>query len=164
MTPEPEAHLLEEAIYDVLVGLSSADTNAHLAMCGRCRGELKALRSELQVFNETTLAWCKARPAKCLCVPPKWHVRQAIFAPVGWALAAAALVMIGMSSWIHDRSPLDSASMVATTPELSEEQIAQDNDLLRSVNLALSANEESPLSEYHLPRSSHLHRKSDRSQ
>jgi hypothetical protein len=163
MTREPTAHLSEEAIHDVLIGLGSADADAHLAVCGLCRGQLEAFHSDLQVFNDTALAWCKAQPAKCLCVPPKWQVRQAIFAPVGWALAAAVLAMIGMSNWIHDRSPLNSTSMVASTPEESEAQIAQDNDLLRSVNLALSANEESPLSEYHLPESSYPHRKGDRS-
>jgi hypothetical protein len=76
MTPEPAAHLSEEAIYDVLIGLSSAETNAHLVVCALCRGELEALRSELQVFNDTALAWCKARPAKCLCGRPKWQVRR----------------------------------------------------------------------------------------
>jgi hypothetical protein len=76
MTPEPAVHLSEEAIYDVLIGLSSADTDANLAVCGLCRDDLEALRSELQVFNETALAWCKARPAKCLCVRPKGQIRR----------------------------------------------------------------------------------------
>jgi hypothetical protein len=36
------------------------------------------------------------------------------------------------------------------SPEDSEAQIAQDNDLLRSVNAALSTAEASPVREYHL--------------
>jgi hypothetical protein len=159
MTHELTAHLSEEAIYDVLIGLSSAEANAHLAVCELCRGELEAIRSDLQVFDETSLAWCKARPAKSLRVRPKWHVRQAIFAPVGWALAAAVLAVIGMQSWMHDRPLLSSAPIAASIPEESELQIALDNELLRSVNRALSANHESPLSEDHLSEHSYPHRK-----
>jgi hypothetical protein len=150
MTLTREGHLSEEALQDVLIGMSSAEADAHVAVCKVCRGQLEEFRSEVQLFDQAGLAWCEAKPVKRLRANPQWHVRQAMLAPVGWAMAAMVLLMIGIPTWIHDHSAPDSHAVVASMPADSAVEIAQDNELLRSVDGVLSANEESPLTQYHL--------------
>jgi hypothetical protein len=166
MTPEESAHLSEEAINDVLIGLGSLESEAHLALCSTCRGKLKEFRSEMLNFNQASLAWSEARPAAALGGDRGSRVRRAISSPWSWAIAAAVLmVAIGLSLWNHNYSSIvnnasiNDASGPAQSAEDSEAQIAQDNDLLRSVNMALSENEESPINEYHLSEGPHARSK-----
>ena len=85
---------------------------------------------------------------------------RAVFAPVGWALATAVLLMtIGVPVWRHDhRSTLSNGTAPAAVED-SPAQIAQGNDLLRSVDEALNTSEASPISEYHLSDGPQPHRK-----
>jgi hypothetical protein len=156
MTSQQSAHLSEEALDDALIGLSSPETEAHLAMCEFCHSQMEEFRSELRLFNQTSLAWSEARPAKSVPVNGKSKFRHAMQAPLGWALAAAVFLAIGVPVWNYDHrlSPHLSSS-TAKTPEDTEAQIAQDNDLLRSVDAALSAPEASPLNEYNLSNGPH---------
>jgi hypothetical protein len=146
MTTEQTAHLSEEVIHDVMIGLGSAEADQHIAVCEVCRGQVEGFDSELQTFNQASLAWCKAKPVTSLDGTGKWNVRQAMSAPLGWALAAGVLIMIGLPAWMEDHHPPMNPNAVATSaPGDSEVQIAQDNDLLRSVDVALSGDDESPL-------------------
>jgi predicted anti-sigma-YlaC factor YlaD len=151
MTRELSAHLSEEAIHDVLIGLSSPESDAHLAVCSICRSQVKEFHSEVDLFNRASLAWSEARPSTTLRSAARPRVRSILFAPFGWALAAMALLAIGVPVWNHHHRPsLNSASAPVSAQEDSEAQIAQDNELLRSVDMALNENEEPPISEYHL--------------
>lgn len=151
MTTQLSAHLSDEALNDVLIGLSSTAADAHLAVCPHCRGQLDVFRSEMQLFNQTSLAWGEARSAKTARPATIPKVRKAILAPAGLAIAAMILLAIGLPVWNHHhRSTRDYAVAPAPAQQDSAEQIAQDNELLRSVDMALSTNEESPISEYYL--------------
>ncbi len=151
MTPEFSTHLSEEALHDVLIGLSSPASDAHLAACPACRGQVQEFRSDMQLFNQTTLAWSEAMPAAQLSATSRPAIRPAYFAPARWALAAAVLLAVGLPVWRYYRhSAPNYASVPVTQSEDTEAQIAQDNELLRSINMALSANETSPIREYHL--------------
>jgi hypothetical protein len=159
MTPGQSAHLSEEAINDVLIGLGTPESDAHLAHCSICSSKLTEFHSEMEAFNRSTLAWSEARPMGRLAEAPMSKVREAMFSPLVWALAATILVAIGVPLWNHGghHPPLNNASVPVSVSQDSEAQIAQDNDLLRSVNVALNENEESPISEYHLLGASHPH-------
>ncbi|MDR3727338.1 MAG: hypothetical protein P4K86_09880 [Terracidiphilus sp.] len=159
MTQPWSAHLSEEALDDVLIGLGSPESDAHLAECEACRSQLEQFRSGMRNFNQASLAWSDARPLKSL--PARSKVRQAAFAPVGWAFATAVLLLIiGVPVWRHDhRIAPSNGTVPAVTIEDSPAQIAQDNDLLRSVDEALNSSEASPISEYHLSDGPQLHRK-----
>jgi hypothetical protein len=161
MTKPRSAHLSEEALDDVLIGLGSPESDAHLAECETCRGQLEQFRSGVRVFNQASLAWSEARPMRIPLSPVRSKVRRAVFAPAGWALAAAVLLlMIGLPMWNHDRrTALSNRTAPAAAIEDSPAQIAQDNDLLRSVDEALNTSEASPISEYHLSDGPQLHRK-----
>jgi hypothetical protein len=157
MTTEQSAHLTEEALDDALIGLSSPQAEAHLAVCELCRGQLEGFRSELRIFNQTSLAWSEAKPVKHLPVAAQLKHRPMIPASLRWAaLAAAVMLAIGVPVWNHDHFSFPgfgSASRPATQD--SEAQIEQDNALLRSVDAALNEPEASPLNEYQLSNGSH---------
>jgi hypothetical protein len=155
MKKELSAHLSEEALDDALIGLSSPETEAHLALCGACRGQLESFHTEMQLFNQTSMAWSEARPARPFPVVSHKKLSHAYYAPLGWALAATVFLAIGVPVWNHDRhvSPKYNAESVSA-PQDTEAQIAQDNDLMRSVDAALSAQETSPLNEYNLSKRS----------
>lgn len=151
MTTKLLNHLTDEALNDALIGLGSAESEAHLAACAVCRAKVEEFRSDMKVFNETTLAWSEARPVMSLpgAARPKAHLP--IFAPVGWALVSVVLLLICVSVWNRDqRSASHTGFVSVAAPEDSEAQIAQDNELLRQVDVALSAGEASPINEYHL--------------
>jgi len=155
MKKELSAHLSEEALDDALIGLSSPEAEAHLALCGACRGQLEAFHAEIQLFNQTSLAWSEAQPARPFPVVARKKLIHTYYAPLGWALAATVFLAIGVPVWNHDHrvSPKYNATSVSTPPD-TEAQIEQDNDLMRSVDAALNAQEASPLNEYNLSKRS----------
>jgi hypothetical protein len=173
MTQQISAHLPEEAFYDVLIGLGSAESQAHLAGCDVCRGHLDEFQSSLQTFNQASLAWSQAtseaRPVPMsmseggagLRLFARPATRRRIFAPLGWAVATALLLVLGLQVWNREHQPsltgntttgnaVSNNSIQTATQGDSAAQIAQDNQLLQSVNMALNTSEASPLQEYGL--------------
>jgi anti-sigma factor RsiW len=168
MTTELSAHLSEEALDDVLIGLSTPESEAHLAVCSACRSHVEGFQSGLQAFNQASLAWSEARPVSAsmpttrasLQAAARSKARRAMFAPLGWAMAVAVLLMIGIPIWNRDHpSPPNPEPSTASAMGDSEAQIAKDNELLKSVDMALSVSDESPLSEYRLLDEHHSHLK-----
>jgi len=155
MTPEQTAHLSEEAINDVLIGLGSSDAEAHLGACPICRSRVETFQSDMHAFNQTSLAWSEARPMPAIESTRIAKVNPWIVSPLLWALAASLFVAVGLPLWNSNHRDASSgsagnASGSETLSLNSEEQIAQDNELLRSVNVALNEAETSPVAEYHL--------------
>jgi cytoskeletal protein RodZ len=150
MTPELSTHLSEEAMDDVLIGLASPESDAHLAACSLCRSQLQEFRSAMQVFNQTSLAWSEDRSKAFHHSSAKPKIRPAIFVPLSWAMVAAVLLAIGFPMWNHHYLSRNYAPGPASTPENSEAQIAQDNELLQSVNLALNESDVPQINMYDL--------------
>jgi len=74
-----------------------------------------------------------------------------VLTPIAGALAAALLIVVGLPAWNHDHQVLSARGpATAAAPDESAVQIAQDNQLLESVNVALNTNDASPLPEYRL--------------
>ena len=61
MTPSLSNHLSEEALDDVLIGLGSAESEAHLAVCPECRAEVETFRGDVALFNAASVAWSESR-------------------------------------------------------------------------------------------------------
>jgi predicted anti-sigma-YlaC factor YlaD len=155
MRDKPSTHLTEEAFDDALIGLGSPQTEAHLAECADCRDRLQEFRSQIDLFNQTSLAWSEARPAKPVLIEePRPRLSLVPYAPWGWVLAALLFLVIGVPVWQHTRHPITNLGS-ASVPQDSEEQIAQDNNLMRSVDAALNETEASPLREYNFTGRSH---------
>jgi hypothetical protein len=159
MTHESTNHLSDEALNDVLIGMGSKASEAHLAACPLCRGRVEEFQSDLGAWNVASLNWSQARAGRIQVHPAR---RRRPAAALGWALAAVALVAIAIpvgrnieSFGIHHN-----AAMV-DPEEDSEAQIAQDNELLKAVNAAINPREMSPLKEYDFsgrPHPRHKHR------
>jgi hypothetical protein len=156
-----QAHLSEEDLDDVLIGLGKPESDAHLVECEICRNQLEEFRSGVQVFNQASLAWSEARTLKARPPFNRSKVPQTVYAFVGWALAAAVLLLtIGVPVWRHDqRHALNRGTVPVEALDDSPAQIAQDNDLLRSVDESLNTSEASPISEYHMLDGPQPHRK-----
>lgn len=156
MRLESSVHLSEEKMNDMLIGVSSAESEAHVAACAECRAQLDAFRADMRLFDQTSMAWSEARSATLGAIAaPKRH--KTISTPLGLAFASALLLAIGVPVWMHNHGPAKHQEQAAATsgqPD-SAEQIAADNDLMLSVDMALSASEESPLREYEVTKRSH---------
>jgi hypothetical protein len=158
MTTPSQQHLTDDQFAACLAGESpTADVRAHLAACDLCREEASLFFSSVESLDKTTLAWSKDQPS----VSPRAHVFQparSFLAPsVRWvAVAALALVSVAVllqrdyRDYRSYRTTPDAAVATASAPSDSAAQIAQDNKLLASVNMALAGTEPSPFSEYGL--------------
>ncbi len=160
MTRNEQAHLSEEAMDDLLIGLGSAESRAHLALCAECGSRVKEFHAGVEAFNQASLAWSEARPyarrqaAPRQAVPP-WSAHWGGVWQWSGALAAMLLLAIGISIWSHHPSSQNQAALPTPAQADSEAQIAQDNDLLRSVNVALQEGEEPPVNAYNLMEAPH---------
>jgi hypothetical protein len=159
MTPALPTHLSEEALDDVLIGLGTAESHAHLAVCAECRAQVAMVRGDIALFNVASMAWSQSRRSRPLPSDSRHHPRlRAAF--VGWAVTAAALVWMAVAIWLHHpAAPPNNAHVVESLPVDSEAQIELDNQLLQAVNAAISPEEASPIEEYQIVESLHPHTK-----
>jgi len=158
MTPASTTHLSEEALDDVLIGLGSAESHAHLAVCAECRAHVSTFHGDVALFNVASIAWSKSRRPQPR--PSKASGTRVGAAFIGWAAAVAMLVVMAVGIWQHH--PAAPPSQANTTHSLSadsEAQIEQDNQLLQAVNAAISPEEASPIEEYKMLESPHPHSK-----
>jgi hypothetical protein len=154
MNTSATAHLTGDQLSDMLIdSASSPECQAHLAHCEQCRRELGIFSASVGDFSSVALGWSEARPAISLRAQAASDRRRAELPPLAWALAAVALLVAGVPIWNHghDVSPKAGQSAASAAAD-SPAEIAQDNDLMKSVNLELADNDLSPLSEYRLSR------------
>ena len=160
MTPKPTTHLSEEALDDVLIGLGSPESEAHVSNCAECHAKLEAFRSDMWLFNSASMAWSESKrsPIRRMAhVGTGSHTRIAF---VSWAAVAALLLVAAVATWHHvSLTPVNHANTVESKPVDYEAQIAQDNQLLQAVNSAIGPDEESPIVEFKILDKPHLHTK-----
>jgi len=146
-------HLSNEQFTEIFVaGAPDAACEGHLAGCAQCRAELEKFAASVGLFSTVALQWSETRPQAATRPAPRWTAARWAFAPVGWALAAAVVISVGVPAWRYDhRAPVAGALAGAADATVdSPADIAQDNALLEQVNVALTTNEDSPLPEYRL--------------
>lgn len=139
------SHLSESALHDLLIGPGSAADQAHLDACALCAEKVASFRSDVAWFNQTTLAWSEARPARQNLTAVSRVARRPFYlSPLPWGIVTAAVLLaVGLAIRQHKPAVSPAPALIASTAnENSAEQIAQDNELLRSVNTALEASEE----------------------
>src|SRR5947209_14106483 len=143
MTPASTIHLSEESLDDVLIGLGSENSRAHLAVCPECRAHVETFRGDVALFNSASMTWSESRrPQSRLSEVHTGRLRAAFLA---WTAVAAALAVMAFGIWHHRSSAApNQANTVQSRPLDSEAQIAQDNQLLQAVNAAISPDEASP--------------------
>jgi uncharacterized protein HemX len=151
-TANPMTHLTDDQFTECLInGAPAPEAREHLTHCDRCQQQVSHFLNSVGDFNAASLAWSESRPSTSLRAASTPPTRNQALAPLGWALAAAALLAVGVPAFQHDRPLTLTHNLAASVaPEDSEAQIAQDNDLLLSVNMALTQNAPSPIREYEL--------------
>lgn len=149
MTHDLLMHLPEEALDDVLIGMGSAESNAHLARCPDCRAKIEQFGADMQLFNAASMAWSEAQPRRPLEAARLTPARRMPFALVGSTVAAALAVAVVLSVGHHESGfTPQSRSGNAAQMEDSQTQIVQDNQLMEAVNAAIGPQEVSPLDEF----------------
>jgi hypothetical protein len=160
MTPE-STHLSDEALDDVLIGLGSPASEAHLAGCPDCRARFEEFQGDVRLFNSASMAWSETRPLPFPQTARHASGLRARVAFFGLAAAAVALLIMAVAIWRHSpvAPPPNRAGTAVSQPLDSEAQIAQDNELLQAVSVAISPDEQSPIVEYKIAASPHSHLK-----
>lgn len=158
MTTRLTNHLSEEALNDFLIGLGTTEIDVHLARCAECREKVEGFQAEVLLFNEASLAWSHAQPSRVAPVlAPEPRFRPA-WATLSFAAIAALLVAVAIPVWHRThREPLNEVQTAALSGDTSEAQIAQDNDLLRAVDVAINSAETSPIDQYDLADGQSVH-------
>jgi predicted anti-sigma-YlaC factor YlaD len=151
VAPESK-HLTDEQFAECLTGeMPSAATREHLAVCEACRAEMDMFTSSVKGFDAATMDWSRMRPAPKLSGKTSER-RASVAAPLGWALATAFALVIGVPVVMHQVSPATTATQTSPSTALDDSaaQIAQDNKLMASVDVVLNDDEPSPFREYHI--------------
>jgi hypothetical protein len=156
MTPQKTTHISEEAFDDVLIGLGSPESEAHLAGCPDCRVKIETLQSDVHLFNSASLAWSEARAGRYRQPAAGRSGLRTRIAFVSWTATAVVLLAMAIAIWHHGLStPANRADTAQSQPADSQAQIAEDNELMRAVDAAISPDEESPIDEYNILESRH---------
>lgn len=139
-------HLSAEALDDVMIGLGSQASHAHLAACAGCRAKIEQFQGDVRLFNEASLAWAENRNVNRAAVVRHGGFR--IPTPVlSLCAAAMLLVIVGLPTIVRPHHPV--VAPVANTGD-STEQIAQDNQLMKDVDAAINPDEASLVDQYQL--------------
>lgn len=139
-------HLTDLEFSNYLIEKSlSAAREAHVASCMQCQQELMAFGSSVSNFAAASQAFSDSLPVHSVRRATQQSFWRLAFAPAAWAAAAALVIAGSLPAW-HLIHP---AKSVATVYD-SASQIASDNELMRSVDVALVANDTSPLDEFHI--------------
>ena len=152
----PEGHITDRQFAECLDGTPfQAAVWTHVEACERCRRELEQFSDAISNFNLSASNWSRAQPVPSLHVIADRKPGRSLAAPLQWALAAVLLV--GFALPVFGPSPLDNVvaiHAVRSQPAAvdDERQIAQDNELLQSVDGVLARTEPSPFEEYRLSR------------
>ena len=151
MTISTNGHFTNDEFTELLIsGALSEERRSHLSQCDRCRQDAEDFTLSVGIFNTTSLAWSETRPKKSLRATARSQVRRALYFPVAWALAAALFILVGIPVWNHSHQLAFSHQARTTSAPDDSADIAQDNELLQSVNVALNTEDASPLPEYRL--------------
>jgi hypothetical protein len=145
-------HLTDDQFTDCVLMESTAEAQSHLAECEDCRQELARFTESMQNFSTATLAWSEAQPSASLRAAARSSARRPMYAAAGWALATGLVLSVGVPFvWHRDHpAPTGTEPVVQAAAEDTEAQIAEDNQMMQSVNLAIRVHEPSPFTEYRL--------------
>jgi hypothetical protein len=153
-------HLTDEQFADLLSGEWKTDLRIHEESCADCRSELDQVQSAIRGFNEVGLRWAEIQAPRRVPVPSKWSLR--LHTIPRWSMAAAAMLIIGTAVGVHEiRQPVVQAptTVAVTASEPSKAVIADDNQLMQSIDQELSADVRPPVPASELQTAATPHRR-----
>ncbi len=150
-------HLNDDQFMECAIGEEpSVEAAAHLRECEACREELARFGVSVSSFNSAAQAWGESLPPMSVVgasVGQQGHrAPRPFFAVASYALAACLMLAVGFDVVHHVQGGGGSGAVsTASVPqEDSAAQIAQDNQLLMDVDVAIRSDDRSPVQEYGL--------------
>lgn len=132
-------HLTDEQFADLLAG-NHSDLRArlHLESCATCRQELTAMTAAVGDLNFASLRWAERRATR-IQVPSRWALNWNVLP--GWAATMAGVLIFGVALGAHVQAnnhvePALRPAHTISAP--SDGELAQDNQLMRSIDNELS--------------------------
>lgn len=133
-------HLTDAEFADLLAGYTPGRaTEAHLASCEHCRGELDMVLGSLGSFRLAGTLWAEAEAPKRVPLPSRLALKLGLQPSWSVALAAtvtAGVLMFGLGTPSHHPRPNAMAHVALSTP--SNAELAEDNRLMTSIDQELS--------------------------
>jgi negative regulator of sigma E activity len=144
--PSRKSALTDEQFSELLAGRPSAETLANLHTGDDADLELNDLKSALQNYRSETLVRAERRAATAPSLGPAARRSRMWAAMPQWSLAAVAVVTVAVGVVHFSGSDGDDVASTAapvtvasqTAVKSSAEDIASDNELLSSIDAALS--------------------------
>lgn len=132
-------HLTDEQFAELLAGIErDVLAQAHLENCAECREELHAVGSAVVDLSAASLRWAERR-AVSIERPSQW--RLSWNALPAWGAAMASVLVLGVAVGAHIQNREDAAVVRPPAHAVeapSEDELAQDNRLLRSIDSELT--------------------------
>ena len=132
-------HLTDEQFAELLGGATSdASAQVHLESCAACREELHVVGSALTDLNVASLRWAERRALR-IERPSQWRLNWS--ALPGWGAAMASVLVLGVALGAHIENREQTAVVRPAAHAVeapSEDELAQDNRLLRSIDSELT--------------------------
>ena len=144
-----DAHLSEDQLDEVLMGIAEPAVRQHAARCATCGKRLATFQELMVTFNDATLAWSEARSNRMPTELAPAGARGWLYdglgsrsrvAYAGAAVAALAMLIAGV---MHDRgaaAPAPSGAESAARSDYSssrQQEISNDNAMLFEISAEL---------------------------
>ena len=153
MNKEKEVHLTNEQFATLMLGDAlDIEGQKHIGHCAACKTEASKFAASVNLFATSSLDWSDNTTQRgSLALIYSKQRRQRIFLPMALALAMLLLMVGGIPLWQEHKEAL-TGKVTVSQPSQGDtpSQVAEDNQLMQSVNVVLSSNQGSPLAEYRL--------------
>ena len=152
-------HLNDDQFLECAIGEEpGVEAAAHLRECEVCREELARFGMSVSSFNRVARAWSEARPVAVRTEGRGYWTARPFFALAAGMVAACLVLGLGMEAVLHHEqggrpgmvASVSGGDGLGDSQEDSAAQIAQDNQLLMAVDVAIRSDDRSPVQEYGL--------------
>ena len=146
-------HLNDEQFMECAIGEEpGVEAAAHLLECEACREELARFGMSVSSFNSAARAWSEARPVEVRTAASGYRAGRPFLAMASGMVAACLILGLGVVAVSHHEQGgrVGTVASVSAPQEDSAAQIAQDNQLLMAVDVAIRSDDRSPVLEYGL--------------
>ncbi len=152
-------HLTDEQFANILAGdRSDLRVRQHVESCAKCQRELTSIGAAISDLNYASLRWAEQRAAR-IEVPSRWVLNWN--AMPGWGATMAGVLIFGVAIGAHMQ--FNQQSVVVTRPSHtmsapSDDELAQDNNLMLSIDNELTEQVEPQVSDLNVSsRTAHRH-------
>ena len=148
-------HLSEDELEDVLIGMGSAEADAHVAGCAACAGRKAEFAAAVAGFNQATLAWSEAKShtlTRDLTAGTEGAGARRFGLAAAAGVCGAAVVAALLSHEVPRAGETPGGTAAPAAAVDRDREIAGDDAMLRDIDAALYRPDPSPEQVYRLDR------------